>query len=346
MKKIMYALLSLMITGAYNVPSLLAAPVISQQIQVLVNAEKVHFPDQKPKIVSNTVLVPLRFVSDKLGGKLQLVGKEITIVKGDRTVKLVIGANTATVNGKTVTLGAAADAEKGRTYVPLRFISNGLGEKVEWDQKNMTVWLGKKSKGDQESPNDDGEKPIDGNNGETPKDGTDIGNVAPTNMGDDKLYPDYPMKDFAHYFGDNKDILPGYAKNFNIRIADGKNYPLLIPDRGGDANFDTIIYELRSEIYNGDIERYKGKEVVKMRYSGLNLGISFLTEDMGIRYRNAFERSVDKNGIKTAVFVLKDSYDKRKGFMDWDKFEYKDILYFYIQVSAPFIPLVANTFGR
>jgi len=104
----------------------------TQQIEVLVNARKVKFPDQRPKL------------EDKLSGKLDLKGNEITIVKGDRTVKLVIGANTATVNGETITLGVKAQAENGRTYVPLRFISEALGERVEWDKVTRFVWIGSK----------------------------------------------------------------------------------------------------------------------------------------------------------------------------------------------------------
>jgi len=115
-----------------------------QSIEVLVNARKVKFPDQKPKLENNQVLVPLRFVSDKLGGSLKLKGKEITIVKGDRTIVLVIGEKTATVNGKPVTLGLAATAVNGRTYVPLRFISEAMGEKVEWDKVTKFVWIGSK----------------------------------------------------------------------------------------------------------------------------------------------------------------------------------------------------------
>ncbi|MDN8593223.1 NPCBM/NEW2 domain-containing protein [Paenibacillus sp. 11B] len=33
---------------------------------------------------------------------------------------------------------------KGTTYVPLRFVSEGLGEKVEYDGKNKAIWVGKR----------------------------------------------------------------------------------------------------------------------------------------------------------------------------------------------------------
>ncbi|TVX98703.1 copper amine oxidase N-terminal domain-containing protein [Cohnella terricola] len=152
MKKLSILLLILMAVGlsmlpieAFSAKAEVRLPTMkSQSIEVLVDARKVKFPDQKPMLENNQVLVPIRFVSDKLGGKLDLAGDEITIVKGDRTVKLVIGAKTASVNGKTITLGLEAKAVNGRTYVPLRFISEALGEKVEWDKLTKFVWIGSK----------------------------------------------------------------------------------------------------------------------------------------------------------------------------------------------------------
>lgn len=111
-------------------------------IKVLVHARQVQFPDAKPQMVNNQVLVLIRFVSDKLGGKLELNGKVITIVKGDHTAQLTIGSKTVTANGTTMTLDIAANATGVRTYVPLRFISEALGEKVQWDQVARFVWIG------------------------------------------------------------------------------------------------------------------------------------------------------------------------------------------------------------
>lgn len=116
--------------------------VKNMSIEVLVDARRVAFPDEKPQINNGTTFVPLRFVSDKLGGTLDLMGKDITIVKGERTVKLTIGAKTATVNGKIVTLDKASFAKNGRTLVPLRFVSEALGENVKWDAPNQYIWIG------------------------------------------------------------------------------------------------------------------------------------------------------------------------------------------------------------
>ncbi|WP_044477658.1 stalk domain-containing protein [Paenibacillus antibioticophila] len=121
----------------YEIPK-----VKNMSIEVLVDARRVAFPDEKPQINNGTTFVPLRFVSDKLGGALDLKGKDITIVKGERTIKLTIGAKTATVNGKPVTLEKASFAKNGRTLVPLRFVSEALGENVKWDAPNQYIWIG------------------------------------------------------------------------------------------------------------------------------------------------------------------------------------------------------------
>jgi hypothetical protein len=34
----------------------------------------------------------------------------------------------------------------GTTYVPLRFVSESIGKKVEWDEGNNTIWVGKREK--------------------------------------------------------------------------------------------------------------------------------------------------------------------------------------------------------
>jgi len=43
------------------------------------------------------------------------------------------------VNGKNISMDTPAQIINGRTMVPVRFVSEALGAKVSWDEKNSTV---------------------------------------------------------------------------------------------------------------------------------------------------------------------------------------------------------------
>ena len=57
-------------------------------------------------------------------------------------VKLEIGSDKATVNGETKELDVPAFVKDGRTFLPIRFISEALGANVDWDAatKTVTIW--------------------------------------------------------------------------------------------------------------------------------------------------------------------------------------------------------------
>ena len=65
-------------------------------------------------------------------------------VKKITVVKLTIGQDIMTVNGKAVQLDAAPEIVDGRTFLPLRAIAEIFGATVEWipDTKGVTVTLG------------------------------------------------------------------------------------------------------------------------------------------------------------------------------------------------------------
>lgn len=79
-----------------------------------------------------TVLLPLRAIGEWLGAQVTFKSGLITISDGSRTVSLKIGANTATVNGKTVKLTRPAQVYGGITCVPVRFVSEALDCQVEY----------------------------------------------------------------------------------------------------------------------------------------------------------------------------------------------------------------------
>lgn len=119
----------------------------ASQVQVAVDGQYVSFPDELPYIddQSNRILVPARFVTEELGGKVQWNGqkKQVTFTYQDQIIILTIGQDYAQVDGKRVAFDVPVLMKNNRTMVPLRFISEIFGAKVEWmgehNQVNVTI---------------------------------------------------------------------------------------------------------------------------------------------------------------------------------------------------------------
>lgn len=56
-----------------------------------------------------------------------------------KNLMLQVGSSTATVNGPSRVMQRPAEVTGGRTYIPLRFVSESLGAIVNWDQSTNTV---------------------------------------------------------------------------------------------------------------------------------------------------------------------------------------------------------------
>ena len=111
-------------------------------IAVKVDGTAVSFPDAKPYINSDSrTLVPVRFVAEALGAKVDWVNDSQTVVitKDSDTITLKIGENRAFVNGTEKTFDTKAVINADRTFVPLRFVSEALKKKVFWEGDVSTV---------------------------------------------------------------------------------------------------------------------------------------------------------------------------------------------------------------
>ncbi|HEX9063114.1 MAG TPA: copper amine oxidase N-terminal domain-containing protein, partial [Clostridia bacterium] len=87
-----------------------------------------------PVIKENRTLIPVRALVESLGGNVDWDSSRslITITLGDKVVKLTLNSDTAYVNDKTTKLDIPAQTINGRTMVPLRFVSENFGKKVDW----------------------------------------------------------------------------------------------------------------------------------------------------------------------------------------------------------------------
>jgi hypothetical protein len=114
--------------------------VLPEEIKVLINNSLVIF-DVPPVLFRGVCLVPARGFSESLGAKVYWNGvkKEAVIKKGDLNLVFPLYRNYAFINGKKVYPDVPAQQIGGRTMIPLRFISEALCLKVEWDKQNNLV---------------------------------------------------------------------------------------------------------------------------------------------------------------------------------------------------------------
>jgi hypothetical protein len=91
---------------------------------------------------ANRTMVPLRFISEALGAQVEWRAETRQVVIKDENTEIVltIGSNRFTVNGTPVTVDSPSElVPPGRTFVPLRFISETLSAQVDWDAATNTV---------------------------------------------------------------------------------------------------------------------------------------------------------------------------------------------------------------
>ena len=94
--------------------------------------------DAAPVIRNDRTLVPIRIVTETLGGKVDWNGvtKEVTLNIDGKEIKMTIS--------KTLEkYGVAPVIIDGRTFVPVRFVADELGATVAWDDATKTVTITK-----------------------------------------------------------------------------------------------------------------------------------------------------------------------------------------------------------
>lgn len=108
--------------------------------QAVAKSQELVF-DVHPITRNGRTLVPVRGILEPLGASFDWNSKEgiVTATKGSTVVKLQINSEVAFVNGREIRLEAPAQINQGRTLVPLRFISEAFGHKVDWDAATTRV---------------------------------------------------------------------------------------------------------------------------------------------------------------------------------------------------------------
>lgn len=115
------------------------APQLSEAIVLSVGSSKVYVNGQLGRIGDigqaaapfadqGTTLVPLRFISEKLGAKVTWTPqtREIKLQAGTDTATMRVGERALRINDRTITMNAPSQTRNGVTFLPLRHVVEDL----------------------------------------------------------------------------------------------------------------------------------------------------------------------------------------------------------------------------
>lgn len=121
--------------------------VLLPTVDVEYNGEKITYMNAgvDPVIIDNRTLVPVRFLSEKMNYKVNWDGKnqKVTIDNGNKKIELFIGKNKAAINGinQEMTDSVPPVVINNRTMVPIRFVVEQFGIKIDYDNSQRKVTL-------------------------------------------------------------------------------------------------------------------------------------------------------------------------------------------------------------
>jgi len=112
-----------------------------------VNNNKIEM-DTSPKIIQGRTYLPIRYIITPLGGEISWdsIEKKTTILFKEKIIELWIGKNYARINGEIKLIdpdnpNVVPIIIEGRTMLPIRFVAENLGCKVDWDGATKTITI-------------------------------------------------------------------------------------------------------------------------------------------------------------------------------------------------------------
>ena len=117
---------------------------LADGIKIVINGQNKVF-DVMPQIINGRTLVPMRGIFEEFGAEIEWKEQTRTVraTLGETVIVLCVGVDEGKVNDKDVQLDVAPQIIDGRTMVPVRFVAESLGCKVDWDGSSQTVIINK-----------------------------------------------------------------------------------------------------------------------------------------------------------------------------------------------------------
>lgn len=110
-------------------------------VYVNLNGVPIVYEDAQPQIMNQRAMVPFRKTAEALGATVEWnkQTETTTMRKGDRVVVHTMRTKIVTVNGKAYTFDTPSAVVQNRMMMPVRMISEALGNPVTWDNSTRTV---------------------------------------------------------------------------------------------------------------------------------------------------------------------------------------------------------------
>ena len=138
MKKLFSAILYLVLAVSVYTP----VSSKGNGVSVTLDGTEITFPDAQPFVdVRDRTLVPIRFVSEAMGAKVDWDNATQTAIiqKDTDVIRYTIGNAKAYINDEMVVFDTYGILKDERTFVPLRYISELLCCDVEWNDETRHV---------------------------------------------------------------------------------------------------------------------------------------------------------------------------------------------------------------
>lgn len=115
--------------------------IINKTVIIKLNGNKFIPIKGTVLMVNDRLMLPLREVLELLGAQVlwNEATQTVTVFRDETKVSLKIGDSKAFINGNVVTVSPTPELFNEKTMVPVRFISESLGDKVEWDDSKYSL---------------------------------------------------------------------------------------------------------------------------------------------------------------------------------------------------------------
>jgi len=114
--------------------------IVFEPVLVKLNGEILSFLTPAETLNDRT-MVPMRYFFEKLGAKVTWINatQQVYVEHDGQTVLFQIDSDTAYVNDEQRKLDAPAYLKNDKTLIPIRFLSEALGYRVEWSEETKTA---------------------------------------------------------------------------------------------------------------------------------------------------------------------------------------------------------------